>query len=213
LLLFSFFVETRNSGPDGFTFVEHRRLPVSDSPTNDAGVRDCTSRQSNTHSTEKRQVRYRWHPWFGRFVGIEETIEKRTQSIFRCRIEETVDGRALEIPQWMFDPTSGAIELTAEPHVSCAALVNLTALLRGASRYDCGGGEAQHLKPEGGADAKAKEPSTICSIGIVSSAIEERHLGGPSPRNPAKDDTVNRTTIASASGKKHPRSPRRGGRS
>jgi hypothetical protein len=154
-------------------------------------------------------VRYPWHPWCGRLVGIEETIEKRTQSFFRCRIEEAAHGRALEIPHWMFETACETIELTAEPGVNCAALRQLRSILRSASLYDRSGGEAQHLQSEGGADAKNPEPAAICTIGIVSPAIEERLLGGTTPGDAAKDDTANRTTAPPALGQKL---PRRGGR-
>lgn len=33
----------------------------------------CTSHQRNTHSTESRVVRYRWHPWFDQEVWIHRT--------------------------------------------------------------------------------------------------------------------------------------------
>ena len=35
-----------------------------------------TSRQSNAHSTESREIRYPWHPWCGRSVWIYSTVVK-----------------------------------------------------------------------------------------------------------------------------------------
>src|SRR5262245_25440179 len=43
----------------------------------------CTSRQRNTHNTESREVRYAWHPWFGRIVTVFETLTKGEEPLSR----------------------------------------------------------------------------------------------------------------------------------
>src|ERR1700757_615733 len=62
-----------------------------------------TSSQSKTHSIESQEVRYRWHPWYGRTVWIHEDLEKNGEGIRRCRSENNVNARPLELPAWMFD--------------------------------------------------------------------------------------------------------------
>jgi hypothetical protein len=65
-----------------------------------------TSRQSNTHSTELREVRYPWHPWYGRLVSIHGALAKSGRAVYRCSLEQNHEARLFEIPQWMFE--SGA---------------------------------------------------------------------------------------------------------
>src|SRR2546421_11990367 len=55
------------------------------------GVTDCTSSQSKTHSIESQEVRYRWHPWYGRTVWIHEDLEKNGEGIRRCRSENNIN--------------------------------------------------------------------------------------------------------------------------
>ena len=62
------------------------------------------SRQRNTHSTESREVRYPWHPWRDRMVTTHRSFTWNARALFCCSIEESLEGRFLEIPQWMFDP-------------------------------------------------------------------------------------------------------------
>lgn len=62
-----------------------------------------TSRQSNTHSTELREIRYPWHPWYGCPVWIHEALVKAGQAVYRCSLEQNQEARLFEIPQWMFE--------------------------------------------------------------------------------------------------------------
>jgi hypothetical protein len=67
------------------------------------------SRQRNTHITESREVRYPWHPWHGRVAVIHESFTRNGLAVFRCSSEENPEARHLEIPKWMFDPTSNNV--------------------------------------------------------------------------------------------------------
>jgi hypothetical protein len=90
-----------------------------------------TSRQRNTHSIESREVRYPWHPWHDRVVAIHQSFTRNGRALFRCSIEENLEARLLEIPQWMFDPaTCCRMRLAAVPTVSCKALLDLKSLLQ-----------------------------------------------------------------------------------
>ena len=83
--------------PSGYSGLE---FPVRGSY---AGVTDCTSSQSKTHNIESQEGRYRWHPWYGRAVWIHEDLEKSGEGIRRCRSENNLNARPLELPAWMFD--------------------------------------------------------------------------------------------------------------
>ena len=47
----------------------------------------CRSRQSDTYRIESREVRYPWHPWYGRAVGIDRVVVGGGGAVFRCRVE------------------------------------------------------------------------------------------------------------------------------
>ena|SRR5664279_2425153 len=102
------------------------------SPVRDESGLRCTSRQRNIHSIESREVRYPWHPWHDRVVAIHQSFTRNGRALFRCSIEENLEVRLLEIPQWMFDPaTCCRMRLAAVPTVSCKALLDLKSLLQG----------------------------------------------------------------------------------
>src|SRR5438105_15859488 len=74
------------------------------------------SRQPNTHSTELRELRYPWHPWFGRAVTIYEVLVKQGHSVSRCGLEEERHRLSLEVPTWMFEPAAcGRLRVMAVP--------------------------------------------------------------------------------------------------
>jgi hypothetical protein len=159
-----------------------------------------TSRQRNTHSIESREVRYPWHPWHDRVVEIHQSFARNGRALFRCSIEENLEARLLEIPQWMFDPaTCCRMHLAAVPTVSCRALRDLKSLLHCALLP---GSEvvlqAQHrcLPSPGGADAKVAEPTDGRSTQTVSSTPPEPGLAGAASRNQAENREVVRATAA-----------------
>src|SRR5262245_54011813 len=88
----------------------------------DEGESDGTSRQSNTHSIESREVRYPWHPWYGRTIWVYESLKKHGRGILRCRIEQDVRVGLLELPEWMFEAAAGGIQLAKTPGVGYEAL-------------------------------------------------------------------------------------------
>jgi hypothetical protein len=156
-----------------------------------------TSRQRNTHSIESREVLYPWHPWHNRVVAVHQSFTRNGHVLFRCSIQENLEARLLEIPQWMFDPaTCGRMRLAAVPIVSCKALLNLKSLLQCALLP---GSEAvlqaQHscLLSPGGADAKVTEGR---STQTVSSTPPGSGLAGAASRNQAENREVVRATAA-----------------
>jgi len=101
------------------------------SPAQDESGPHGTSRQRNTHSTESREVRYSWHPWHDRMVTTHRSFTRNGRAFFCCSVEESLEGRLLEIPQWMFDPAICCrMQLAAVPTVSCEALLDLKTVLQ-----------------------------------------------------------------------------------
>jgi hypothetical protein len=121
-------------------------------------------------------VLYPWHPWCGRCVFIDASIERNGRLFFYCHVEETLTKSAVEIPAWMFDSSWEQIrlrDLNDTPAVGCEALKNLKSVLATASSGDHLVKEAQRW--EGGADAKTAKSTTI-SARIVSTANPDTDL-------------------------------------
>ena len=173
------------------------------------------SRQLNTHNIESREVRYAWHPWHERVVAIHQAFTRSGCALFRCSIEENLETRLLEIPQWMFDPaTCCRMRLAAVPIVTCKALLDLKTLLQGTPLPDNDVLlQARHrsLLSSGGADAKVSELAENYSTQTVSSTPPESHLAGAASRNPAKNGGVACATTARTL-QKSPRFEQKGSR-
>lgn len=112
---------------------EPHRRSASDCRVSCADVRCCTTRLKNAHGTEFREVLYRWHPWFGLRVAVDEAVSRSDGVIFRCSLTGG-SGRRLELPAWMFDRAAcrDCFPLATTPHVSTAGLRALSDLLRDA---------------------------------------------------------------------------------
>src|ERR1700682_3571613 len=109
----------------------HQRVaPASCHRANDGRDARCTTRQSNTHSTESRVVLYPWHPWYGRTVWVYDVRVKTHGTVVDCSLEQMCEGPARQVPQWMFDPrVCHQMQLRHPPVVSCQALVELKEVL------------------------------------------------------------------------------------
>src|SRR5262245_33794431 len=100
----------RNDGADHRLLEQQRScrwivrgvIPANLSSTNGEAASGDTRSQSNTHSIECEEVRYRWHPWYGRRVWIHGDLDKNGEGIRRCRSENDLSARPLELPAWMF---------------------------------------------------------------------------------------------------------------
>ena len=107
----------------------------------------CTTRQRNTHNTESREVRYPWHPWCGRTVTVYEALTKGGHAVCWCGFDDQRNGRSLEVPTWMFDPsTCDHLRLDGTPTVSWQALLELKVLLETAQRGDMLPGQHRSLR-------------------------------------------------------------------
>lgn len=147
-----------------------------------ACVCDCTSHQSNTHSTESREVLYPWHPWFGRSVWIHLTRLNHGRMVAHCGLDPQHGHRGVEVPLWMFDAAVCCqMHRAAVPVVSIEALHELAALLVANSAPDGGGMlQAQHdsLLPKGGADANSAastNTSLTCCASVRSRPGGRKH--------------------------------------
>jgi hypothetical protein len=175
----------------------------------DACDRLGTSRQRNTHSTESREVHYPWHPWHDRVVAIHQSFTRNGCALFHCSIEENLKARLLEIPQWMFDPsTCCRMCLTTVPAVNSKALLDLKPLLQCTLLGSDVVVQAQHrsLLFPGGADARVTEPTKNRSTQTVSSTPAEPDLGGAAARYQAENGGIGRAAAA----RTLPKSPRFG---
>jgi hypothetical protein len=106
-----------------------RTPPASDSQDWNAAAPRCRRRQHNAHVTERREVLYPWHPWFGMTVHIHQVVEKRLIGTLRCSVDGAASGRWLELPAWMFDRAICLpITLASSPRAHLAALQSLREL-------------------------------------------------------------------------------------
>ena len=149
-----------------------------------------TSGQSNTHSTESREIRYPWHPWCGRSVWIHRKVVKGGRAVYRCSLEPNHEARLFEVPQWMFE--SGAccqVHSAEKPAVNCAALLDLKLLLHHArSPARTFVLQAQHSSsPGGGADAKIGKATEGYPTGIVSPTTSDSKLAKVTARNQTRN--------------------------
>src|SRR6267142_6478196 len=161
-----------------------------------------TSGQSNTHSTESREIRYPWHPWCGRSVWIHRKVVKGGRAVYRCSLEPNHEARLFEVPQWMFE--SGAccqVRSAEKPAVNCAALLDLKLLLhhaRSTARNLVL--QAQHSSsPGGGADAKIGKATEGYPTGIVLPTTSDSKLAKVTARNQTEDSGTTGATAARTS--------------
>lgn len=75
-------------------------------------------------------VGYRWHPWFGRTVQVQDVLDRRGEMSARCSPGDGSARGVQEMPFWMLDAAAcGAMRTTAAPEASASALADLRALL------------------------------------------------------------------------------------
>ncbi|MGH7926517.1 MAG: hypothetical protein ACREQV_01820, partial [Candidatus Binatia bacterium] len=149
-----------------------------------------------------REVRYRWHPWYGREVFILGAVTKGDTVVLRCVLEQGVVARPLEVPQWMFDAAAcWGIALVTTPGVRVPSLRELDRLLAAA-----GTGErrcvlqAKHLSlPDpGGACATHEDAAIARSADVVPSSANDAAVAGVSGRDPRAHAASARATPAPA---------------
>jgi hypothetical protein len=161
-------------------------------------ARDGTSRQSKTHSTEVREIRYPWHPLYGRLVWIHGALVKGGQALYHCSLEQNHQAPLFQIPQWMFE--SGAccrMHRAEEPAVDCAALRDLKRLLhhtRSPGRDFVI--EAQHHSSPGGTDARIGESTKDSANRVVSPSTTDSGLVKATASNPTENRKTTRATVA-----------------
>ena len=174
-----------------------------------------TTRQHKTHQTERRKVRYPWHPLFGREVLVRGKQRKYKAAMYRCHIPGKERRNCFEIPQWMFDSAvCSRMRVTESPHVCATALRTLKQLIEETSTASrCAVIEAQHhsLSEKGGADAQtptklAARPAEPVPPHTKPTTVESVSGGDPRSCGAPVDAVASRPSEASA-----PRSKRRRG--
>ena len=127
-----------------------------------------TTKRSNTHSTESREVLYPWHAWHGRPVWVHQAMVKNGVAIFHCGLEQIAGSRLLEVPRWMFDATiCCGMHLAATPTISVKAMLELKRLLESATLDSHNVTiESGHrfLESAGGANAKRTANCAIAAV-------------------------------------------------
>ena len=166
--------------------VHDARSPASCNPGSHVIALRCTSRQHNDHITETRELRYRWHCWYGRTVYIFGTFARVGQPAYRCALEIDAD-RLLEIPQWMFD--AGAccgMVMVEKASVSIEALFDLKCLLLRTVEVADQSGVLQDEHPKmpetGGAHAKPKGSKGVRPVDIFPSVATDATVARPTAR-------------------------------
>jgi hypothetical protein len=172
--------------------VAPRGAGAHSAPAPDGVAPCCTSRQSDTHRIESREVRYPWHPWYGRAVWIDQAVVRGGRAMFQCRLELRQEQRSVEVPQWMFDAASCHwMRLGPIPSVSWEVLRELRALLSSGTRLGDRDElrDAQHQAEHGrgGADATVTEPPVCPPAVHVSPAVAITAVGDLPARDPRAD--------------------------
>jgi len=154
----------------------------------------CTSRRPKTHITEHRTVRYQWHPWYGRSVGVIKLIKRQQGGVFRCVVNEGRTGSTLEIPLWMFDPAlCSGHSYGKMPSVDLGALQDLQILLQSVKDH-----QHHSIPSTGDAEDEHQFPPANTSTQSVSSKADAATVAGSS-RTVARDrDTIDRNDASKA---------------
>ncbi len=148
---------------------------------------DGKSRQRNTHITESREVRYRWHPWFGRVATVYEALSKGGHPVCRCGFDDQRNDRCLEVPAWMFDPAScDPLRLTTTPIVDCRALLELKTVLQTARRAAESQAQPHVVHATGGTDVTVPPPITTRPTDSLSSSAATAAISGPAVGHPGQ---------------------------
>jgi len=167
-----------------------------DTPGPNASGGNCRTQQRNTHSTESRVVRYRWHPWFGREVWVHQARQspRPCGPVVRCGLTPDLDARSVEIALWMFDAAAcRAMPMATAPMVTADALRELGILLEAVPHTKSGvPQQAEHLEPIASGGAHAHDCQAAASsdtIAALPAAPAGAVMGGAAPRTPAAGRT------------------------
>jgi len=156
-----------------------------------------TRSQSNTHIIESEEVRYPWHPWYGWRVWIHEDLDKNSEGIRRCRNENDLRARPLELPAWMFDEERcRCMQIGSVARVDWRALQRLKELLKQRKSQTDRDGIVESQHRLGGADAEASESLSTSPAGSISSQSEEAGLAKPTTGDSTKNADTFGPTVA-----------------
>ena len=173
-------------------------IPANLSSTRGEAAFGDTRSQSNTHSIESEEVRYRWHPWYGRRVCIHEDLDKKGEGIRRCRSENDLNARPLELPAWMFDEERcRCMQIGSVARVDWKALQRLKELLKQRKPQTDRDTIVEGQHRLGGAEAEASESLSTRADRSISSHGEEAGLASPTIGNSAKNVEAFGATVES----------------
>lgn len=179
-----------SEGSDGcpMQLVVIRSAPESPAQNSCADVLGCTTKGSNTHITDSREVHYPWHPWYGRQVTVRGGRHRRGTVVVSCTTDDEHGFPVLEVPLWMFDSgVCSRLKGAATARVDCRALRAVKVLLASVSRVEqepVVQGQ-HHPVVLGGADAKESEIKRNSVAVIPAAPPESRGTPGSSSEDPA----------------------------
>jgi hypothetical protein len=142
-------------------------------PRTDEAGRYCTTEAHKTHKTESREVRYAWHPFYGREVVIQGERNRRGSLMLICTSEGDENGAVMEVPTWMFDAAVCCLFRSGSfASVNIQALRSLQSVLNYAGRATEDVIEAQHQSADsGGSDAQTTEGSSHADQAVSRSCL------------------------------------------
>jgi hypothetical protein len=127
----------------------------------------CTTEGFNTHKTEIREVRYRWHPWQGQQVAVRGVRIRSGLKVLSCTVDDDGGFPVLEIPEWMFDAVvCDRLERAEAARVDIGALRGLRVLLDSIkpTAKEVVLEDQHHSRVQRGADAKKIEVKTVRAV-------------------------------------------------
>ena len=167
---------------------------------------DTTTERQNTHVTDRREVLYPWHPWFGSSVYVHTVVDKPGGAVFRCNLTGRRSDRLLEVPIWMFDRAACAsCHRSDSAHVGLEALKALAGLVsdaacvpinksRSLSRDDAASDSEHEIRRLAHAAQNDDDATRAVSGHPVRARATDTALAKPSPRHAANADTVDGTS-------------------
>ena len=178
-------------------------------------VPDDTTQQRNTHIRDVREVRYCFHPWYGRAVWVHASLIRRGRAVAYCSLEHE-NSRVLEVPLWMLDVAGCSKTAVSKlAFVSADSLRELKEILESArlraqppTRLEK---QHQYLQDAKGADGGITDPTETEPTSVICSSPTQSALGRPVARHSTEDHAVAGAVTQAASRNSGRNGDRRGG--
>ena len=170
----------------------------------------CRTTECNTPKHEFREVRYPWHPLYGKTIIVQGQLLRHGCSLCKCVQLGQQAGIGFELPIWMLDSAyCSRMQLADKPQVSWQALVSLKQLWQEALEPARALRQSGDKNPAGSAYAHNSKPARRASQSIRSDC-KATAMERSAPRNSSPNHaTVDPTAAASRGSKARPGPERR----